>query len=257
MVDHSQMKLGRKHVKTDSRTLKLGKYLKDGLPAAPSAKDWTKGVQDWGMMLNNVHGDCTIAAAAHAIQVWSANTKGEITLPDAMILGYYEKWDGYKPSDPSTDGGGVELDVLNSWQKTAFDGHKLIAYADPVFSNLEEIRQSIALFGGVYIGLALPNTAKTQAVWDVVANGGDDAKPGSWGGHAVFVPKYDAHTFTCITWGELKPMTVAFWKEYVDESHALLSHDWLEVKGSPGGFDLGQLKTDLEGIPKKPAAGKA
>jgi hypothetical protein len=52
-------------------------------------------------------------------------------------------------------------------------------------------------------------------------------------------------------------MTVAFWKEYVDESHALLSHDWLEVKGSPGGFDLGQLKTDLEGIPKKPAAGKA
>jgi hypothetical protein len=180
LVDHSQMKLGRKHVKTDSRTLKLGKYLKDGLPAAPSAKDWTKGVQDWGMMLNNVHGDCTIAAAAHAIQVWSANTKGEITLPDAMILGYYEKWDGYKPSDPSTDGGGVELDVLNSWQKTAFDGHKLIAYADPVFSNLEEIRQSIALFGGVYIGLALPNTAKTQAVWDVVANGGDDAKPGSW-----------------------------------------------------------------------------
>jgi len=251
------MKLGRKHVKTDPRTLKLGKYLKDALPGAPSAKDWTKGVPDWGMMLNNVHGDCTIAAAAHAIQVWSANTKGEITLPDALILHYYEKWDGYKPSDPNTDGGGVELDVLTNWQKSAFDGHKLIAYADPVFSNLDEIRQSIALFGGVYIGLALPNTAKTQAVWDVVPNGGDDAKPGSWGGHAVFVPKYDAHTFTCITWGELKPMTVAFWKEYVDEAHALLSHDWLESKGSPAGFDLSQLKADLEGIPQKPAAGKA
>ncbi|WP_263353939.1 hypothetical protein [Acidicapsa acidisoli] len=248
IVDHSKMKLGRRHVKKDSRTLRLGKYLKDGLAAPPEAKDWTKGIASWGMMLNDVHGDCTIAAAAHAVQVWSANTKGEkdeVTLPDSVVLSYFEKWDGYKPSDPNTDAGGVELDVLNNWQKASFEQHKLIAYADAAYANLEEIRQAITLFGGVYIGLALPMTAKTQAVWDVVPNGGDDAKPGSWGGHAVFVPKYDAHSFTCITWGALKQMTVAFWKEYVDEAHALLSHDWLEQKGAPSGFDLDELKADL------------
>jgi len=245
VVDHSNMKLGRRVVKRDSRTLKLGKYLKNELPAAPVATDWTKGVSNWGMMLNDQHGDCTIAAAAHAVQVWSAHTGGEITLPDAMILQYFEKWDGYNPSDPNTDAGGVELNVLNQWQKSAFDTHKLIAFADPVFSNLEEIRQTIKLFGGVYIGVALPNTARKQAVWDVVPNGGDDAKPGSWGGHAVFVPAYDATSFTCVTWGALKQMTVAFWNEYVDEAHALLSHDWLVAKGSPAGFDLKQLKADL------------
>lgn len=257
MVDHSQMKLGRKHVKTDSRTLKLGKYLKDNLPAPPAAKDWTKSIEDWGMMLNHIHGDCTIAAAAHAIQVWSVNTKGEkgeIKLADERILHYYEKWDGFNPSDPKTDAGGVELDVLNSWQKSDFDNHQLIAYADPEFNNLEEIRQSITLFGGVYIGLSLPKTAVKQEVWDVVPNGGGDAKPGSWGGHAVFVPKYDEHTFTCITWGKLKSMTNAFWKEYVDEAHALLSRDWLEERGSPSGFHLSELKADLAAIPKKPAA---
>src|SRR5271163_1673498 len=111
VVDHSEMKLGRGNVKTDTRTLRLSKYLKDGLPAAPAAKDWTKGITNWGMMLNDIHSDCTIAAAAHAVQVWSAHTKGEITLPDSLILRYYEKWDGYKPGVVKTDGGGIELNV--------------------------------------------------------------------------------------------------------------------------------------------------
>jgi hypothetical protein len=245
MVDHSPMRLGRKAIRTDTRTLQLAKYITATLPPAPPEKDWTKGIQNWGMMLNDKHGDCTIAAAAHAVQVWSANTKGEITVPDSVILSYYELWDGYTPSDPNTDEGGVELNVLTRWTKETFNNHKLIAYADPAYTNLESIRQAINLFGGVYIGIALPITAQKQTVWDVVENGGADAKPSSWGGHAVFVPKYDATSFTCITWGGLKTMTVPFWQQYVDEAHALLSHDWLQTKGSPSGFKLTELKSDL------------
>jgi len=169
-------------------------------------------------------------------------------VPDPVILSYYEKWDGFKASDPSTDKGGAELHVLKQWQKSSFAGHKLLAFTNAAFSELSEIRHAIALFGGVYAGFNLPLTAKTQAVWDVVPNGGDDAKPGSWGGHAVFVPKYDQHSFTCITWGALKPMTLAFWKTYVEEAHALLSPDWLAAKGSPAGLDLEQLKKDLAAI---------
>ena len=245
VIDHTPMRLGRRAVKTDSRTLKLGKYLKNGLPPAPAAVDWTNGITDWGMMLNDQRGDCTIAAAAHALQVWSAHTTGEITVPDETILSYYEKWDGYKPGDDGTDGGGIELDVLTKWQKSDFDQHKLVAFADPLYTNLEQIRQAIYLFGGVYIGIALPVSAQKQDIWDVVPNGGDDAKPGGWGGHAVFVPKYDATTFTCITWGALKTMTVAFWLEYVDEAHALLGHNWLSHKGSPSGFAMAELQVDL------------
>ncbi|WP_263356910.1 hypothetical protein [Acidicapsa ligni] len=245
MADHTNMKLGRKSIRTDSRTLQLGKYIGAGLPAAPAAADWTKGIQKWGMMLNDKLGDCTIASVAHAVQVWSANTAGEITVPDAQVLEYFEQWDGYKPSDPSTDAGGVELNVLTRWRKGAFDTHKLIAFADVAITNLEEVRQAIHLFGGVYIGVGLPITAQTQDVWDVVKDGGAHAKAGSWGGHAVFVPKYDAHGFTCITWGATKTMTNAFWEKYVDEAHALLSHDWLARKGAPSGFKLDELKADL------------
>ena len=245
MVDHSNMRLGRKAIKTDSRTLRLANYISATLPPAPQAVDWTKGVQDWGMMLNDKLGCCTIAAVAHAIQTWSMNTSSEITIPDKYVLQYYEKWDGYSPKDSSTDHGGVELDVLTNWQKTAFDKHKLAAFADAVVSNVDHIRQAIQLFGGVYIGVSLPITAQKQDIWDVVPNGGPDAKTGSWGGHAVFVPKYDKDTFTCITWGKLQPMTLNFWNTYVDEVHVLLSPDWIAAKGSPSGFKLTDLQADL------------
>lgn len=248
MINHSAMKLGRKAIKTDSRTLRVRAYLSAGLPPAPPAVDWTKGITDWGMMLNDRLGCCTIAGVAHAIQVWTANESKEVTVTDKQVLSYYEKWDGYNPKDPSTDQGGIELDVLNDWQKNDFAKHKLIAFADPLYTNLEEIRHSIAFFGGVYIGVSLPATAQNQQVWDVVADGGPNAAPGSWGGHCVFVPKYDQDSFTCITWGAPKTMTVAFWNKYVDEAHALLSKDWISTKGAPSGFNLTQLQADLNQI---------
>jgi hypothetical protein len=248
MTDHSMMKLGRKAIKTDSRTLALGRYLKPSLPAPPPAKDWTKGITQWGAMLNDTLGDCTIAGVAHAIQIWTANTGSTKTTPDSVIESYYEKWDGYVPGKPSTDNGGIELDVLNDWQKQGFNGNALMAFADPKTASLAEVRQSIALFGGVYIGLSLPLTAQTQEVWDVVPKAGAKAKPNSWGGHCVFVPKYDEKGFTCITWGQLKTMTLAFWNKYCDEAHTLLGKDWLSAKGSPNGFDEAQLQADLKSI---------
>jgi hypothetical protein len=251
------MKLGRKAIKTDSRTLRLASYLTPTLPPPPTACDWTRGRTDWGMMLNGPDpaepaypeglGDCTIAGCAHAVQVWSANTTGEVTVPDSSILHYYEKWDGYKPQEPDTDQGGIELDVLNDWKKHKFANNALLAFADANAKNLTEIRQSIALFGGVYIGLSLPLTAQHQAVWDLVSPTGD-GEPNSWGGHCVFVPKYDENGFTCVTWGGLKTMTAAFWNAYCDEAHTLLGADWLTAKGSPSGFDQEQLLADLQAI---------
>ena len=248
MADHSSMRLGRKAIKTDSRTLALGDYLTPALPPPPPAADWTKGIASWGMMLNDKLGCCTIAGAAHAVQVWSANAGKMRTLPDATVKKYYEKWDGYVPGKPNTDSGGIELDVLNDWQKHGLAGNQLFAFADPKPANLTQIRQSIALFGGVYIGLALPLTAQTQQVWDVAPKGGAKAKPGSWGGHCVFVPKYDKTGFTCITWGGLKTMTLAFWKKYCDEAHTLFGKNWLTDKGSPAGFNQAQLEADLKAI---------
>jgi hypothetical protein len=242
------MKFGRKAVKTDSRTLRLTRYLDATvLLAPPPTVDWSAKVSSWGVMLNDALGCCTIAGCGHAIQTWSANSYQQITLPDSAILAAYEQWDGYDPADPSTDQGGIELDVLTDWKKSGLSGHNLLAFADPAVGNLQEVRQAINLFGGVYIGMEVPNFVMQdldpRKTWDVVA---DDQ--GIDGGHCVFVVAYDADTFSFVSWGQVYKMTTAFWAKYVDEAHALLSPDWINAKGSPNGFNLQQLQTDLAAI---------
>ena len=242
-------KLGRRAIKTDSRTLKMANYTAAGLPEPPASAGWDKGVTDFGMMKNDELGDCTIAGCAHGEQIWTVNAYPHMsTISDADVLKYYMKWCGYDPSDPSTDQGGIELDVLKNWRKEGFAGRHILGFADPNVRNLKEVRQSIAWFGGVYIGVNLPATAQDQDVWDVVSNGGHNAQPGTWGGHCVYVCAYDKDGFECITWGKLKRMTTAFWNNYVDEAHTILGCGWINNKKSPSGFDMEQLQSDLKAI---------
>lgn len=254
-IDHSRMKLGKKVPRIDSRTLRLARYLK-GLPPPPLAQDWTKGITDWGMMLNDDLGDCTEAAKGHAVQVWTANLGTKVTVKDSDVLAAYETECGYVDGDPSTDNGGVEIDVLNAWRKNGFAGHKLLAYADTDPKNIFHTKQAITLFGGLYIGLNLPLTAQSQTVWELLKGKSwfrrlfrlsDSSDPGSWGGHAVFVPAYNTTGPICITWGKLKQMTWAFWLTYCDESHALLSQEWVDANVTTG-FDLATLQSDLSAI---------
>lgn len=240
------MRLGKQAFRFDTRTFKMKDYLTKTYTPPPYVS-YTYGVKNWGMMLNDTLGDCTIAACAHAVQVW---TRDQVTPPDSLVLSTYEQWCGYNPNDPSTDQGGVELDVLNDWRKLTFGGHVLRGYVDPQPQNLGHIMHSIAEFGGVYIGLQLPNSAMDQnskgQVWDVVPN--DD---GIAGGHAVFCPAYHTldpfvnkrTTINCITWGGVQKMTVDFWDKYCDESHTLLGAAW-----QPAGFNLKQFETDLSGL---------
>jgi hypothetical protein len=248
LPDHSGMKLGRNSDRTDPRTLAIGKYLATSAPPPPPACDWTAGITGWGMMMNDQVNNCTIVAAAHAIKVWTANNGGVLAVRDTEIAAAYQKWGGYVLNDPVTDTGGIELQVLNSWRHEGLGGHQLLAFAAADRFNLTEIRHCIALFGGVYVGFALPLASRFQDVWDVVPEGGPNTVRGSWGGHCVFVPKYDQDTFTCITWGQLKTVTLPFWEAYCDEAHALLGHDWLNAKPMPSHFNHNQLLADLAGI---------
>ena len=258
-VDHSKMRLGKHIPRLDSRTLRLAKYMKD-LPPPPDAVDYTKGITSWGMMLNDELGDCTCAGIGHALQVVTLCNGAEVTLPDSDILKAYEDVGGYRPGDPSSDNGAVEIDVLNYCRTNGIGGRKILAYADPDPQNVTHCKQAVTLFGGLYIGLALPLTAQTQTLWDVAKTSifgkikrmfgaSDPTQPNSWGGHAVFVPGYNHIGPVCITWGELKQMTWAFWFKYCDEAHAILFPEWIGANNlSASGFDLITLQSDLEAV---------
>lgn len=249
MIPVHNLKLGRKAIKTDSRTLRLAKYFTAALPPPPPSRDWSHGITSFGELMNDTLGDCTIAAVGHAIQVFTANASTEAYITDAEALQYYEKWDGYNPADPSTDQGGVCLDVLTNFRQQGFAGHKLLAFAAALPANAQHVQQAINLFGGVYIGLGLPTSAQNQVgkVWEVVPDDGTgNTTPGSWGGHCIFVCAYDTTGLTAITWGALQKMTWNFWNKYVDEAYALVSPDFIAAAGNaPNGFDLATLESDI------------
>jgi hypothetical protein len=248
-IDQSANKLGKRPARHDTRTLQMANYLE--LPVIPAARDWTtKAAANWGMMLNDTLGDCTCAATGHLTQAWTSNagTK-EITFPDQAILKAYEAVGGYQPGKPETDRGAVELDVLRYWRKTGIGGTTIDAFVALEPKNHLHVQAAVELFGGSYIGVALPVSAQRQAVWSVPPGGptGTGA-PGSWGGHAVVIEAYDQHGLTCITWGQKKKMTWGFWDAYCDEAYALLSELWAGKKPAPSGFNLAALQADLKAV---------
>jgi hypothetical protein len=243
MVDLKSVRLGKKEKRVDRRTLKLANYL-SSLPPVPTSVDYSGKVSSWPVYLNDSLGDCTIAAAGHMIEQWTANSGAQATPQDSDILSAYEAITGYTPGNPSTDSGAVELDVLNYWRNTGIAGHKIGAFTEVPPKMTDHVKAAAYLFGGLYIGIQLPVSAQTQGVWDVVS--GPDSEPGSWGGHAVEICSLDANALTCITWGQKRRMTWAFWNAYVDEAYAIISQDFMEGNGeTPDGFDLEMLTSDL------------
>jgi|GEM_PF-452422 len=243
--------MGKKPVRHDPRTLMLRRYLPTSLPPPPVSVDWTKAATPrWGMMKNDELGDCTGAAVGHAEQDWTANNGSEFTVTDADVVAFYSGSTGYNPADPSTDQGGVELDVLNYWRKTGMAGRKIRAFVALEPKDRTHVQQSVFLFGGCYIGLALPAFAENQGTTWTIPAGGDEGslEPGSWGGHAVWVLGYDQNWVYFISWGEVYKMSWAFWNAYCDESYACLSDDWCSSGEAPSKFDLATLEADLNQV---------
>lgn len=246
-TDHSNMKLGKLGPVDDPNTLQLSNYLNlNTLPAAPVQCVYGGDVSTWGMMDNNKICNCTCAAAGHLIMEWTATNGDMVTPTDQDIINAYAAITGYDPATGANDVGSGVKEVLDYWRKTGIAEHKILGYAALEPQNHQHIMQSVYLFGGCYVGLSLPTTAKTQLIWDVPPTGiQDDGAKGSWGGHVVPVIGYDANGLTIVTWGAIKTMTWAFWNAYSDESYAIISMDFTTTKTAPNGFDLASLEQDL------------
>jgi hypothetical protein len=251
-IDPSKLKLGKSAARHDPRALLLASYVTPTLPTPPASFDLTTKVHAWGMMDNDQLGDCTCAAAGHLIMEWTANAgKKMVTPTDKQIVAAYSAVTGYNPATGANDNGAVEIDVLNYWRQTGIAGHKIGAYMSLEPANHTHVMDSVFIFGGCYIGVQLPTSAKAQTQnhqpWSVPPGGPTgDGQPGSWGGHAIPVVAYDARGVTVVTWGALQTMTWSFWETYCEEAYAILSTDYLSGKKvTPQGFNLKQLQADL------------
>ena len=239
----TKFKLGKSAKKVDSRTLQFAKYVKGININVPATIDYTVGIIDWKMMLNNSIGDCTCAAIGHLIEAW---TKAGKIVPDNLILAFYSAISGYDPVTGNNDNGAAILDVLNKWQKDGLDDDKIGAYAEININDLNEVKTALYLFNGIDIGIQCPDSAQTQfengQVWTVV--------PGAQveGGHSIILVGFDGQNWLAVTWGALVKIDPAFLTTYMDEAYVTIDNDYLTGGKTLEGFDINSLIADLKAI---------
>ena len=113
----------------------------------------------------------------------------------------------------------MESKVLKTWMSSGLWANKIVGYAPVNVHSLDSLKQAIAYFGGVYVGIQVPSNAQDQfragLPWTLV--------PG-WqhqqieGGHAVPLLGYDDQYLYAITWGAVQPMAWDWWSTYSDEA---------------------------------------
>lgn len=257
-VNHSTMRLGKGSARRDARNFKLASYTTPAdLPTPPKSCDWSRAVVSAGvpfeMYHNDAVGNCTLAAAAHMVQVWTANASTDLVLTDKDVLDAYTLITGYDPARPETDNGAVLLDVLKYWRLNGIGGHKIGAFVEINPRDHDEVRLASFLFGGVYAGFQLPKSCQHQDVWDYDPGAAGSAS-GSWGGHCINITGLNRNLLfwdrpRCITWGATKDMTWNFVDRYADEAYAIVSEDWIRNnQKSPSGFDMMALMSDLQRV---------
>lgn len=245
-------KLGRRPARHDVRTAHFIDFLhRPKLPRIPLSKDWDASLpEELGMFANDKYGDCGFASMAHAVQTWTATPGPSKTLTDDEVLAAYSACTGFRIDDPSSDGGVVMLDALKFWRKTGIASRKIGAFLKVDHSNLGHCRAGIALFGGLYVGANLPTLAQDPGPW--IGSKGrliGGLSPGSWGGHCMWCPSYDAKSFEFVTWGKRQTSDVQWWLNYVDEAYVCVSQDWVDEKRpAPSGFDLKKLQEFLRAL---------
>ncbi len=218
----------------------LATYALGKLPAPPASVDYGLHVANWGMLANDVYGDCTMAGAAHLLRAWDSEVAEDDPVPTAQ-----EVVDEYFTLTDGQDSGLNEHDVLSTWRSIGLWGDRIAGYAPVETSDLTALHQAIAFYGGAYLGVALPKSAQTQFAhgeeWTVV--------PGSpiEGGHCIVAVGYDAHSVRVVTWGAEVSVSYPWLAAYLDEAWCVLSHQFLEAGHGPT-LDLASLQEDLDAV---------
>jgi hypothetical protein len=194
---------------------------------------------------NDKFGDCVIAGAANLIAATDTEvheSSPAIPTADQAISQYKEITGCVQPGDDH-DSGCVEADVLALWHRSGlFGGTKIAGYAPVEPSNLIAVHQTVAFYGGAYIGVQLPESAQQQFAagepWTVV--------PGSpiVGGHCVLIVGYTPTEALVYTWQKVIEVSYPWLASFMDECWATIQPAFVEAGGGPV-LNLAALQADL------------
>lgn len=243
-------KLGRQPAQYRTNTPRLASYMLGAIPAVPSVDYTTALTIPWGMLMNDVMGNCTIAAVGHLSLGFSLTEQDPRLqmMSDQEAQVFYEIIGKYVLDDPMTDNGCLITDVLDYWKSP---GIRINTIKNQIFGytylsprNIPLMRYALRHFGGLYIGIMLPQSAEdNMKYWDVGGN------TNILGGHCITLQGVDDNNdFYGITWGERVRISPAFLATYCDEMYCVRNDHFKNVDG----LNTNQLNADLAFIHKQP-----
>jgi len=250
-----QVAYGKLPKRPDPRTLSLPALLAGEVTSDTNAANERYVQKPWGVLDNDKLKDCAIAAAGHAEMLWAA-IHG-LPRPDPtldQILDAYAKITGYQAGDESTDKGADLLSVLKYWQKTGIAGQQIGAFAEILPRDIQTLKWAIASLDLAYVGLQLPVAWKTPAADHDRPRFTPRRKwsdPATWRnplcGHCVIYTGYTGNeSFTCVSWGEVITVPMAFHQAYCDEAYAIIAPEQVHgLTEAPGPLDTAELKRTL------------
>jgi len=238
-------KLGKDRRVDDPRNLKVGAYInrarmRDPLPISCS---WSVGVDAWGMFLNDELKCCLIAAAGHAIQTWSAHAGAPMRLSNDDVQEAYRAISGYDGTE-ETDVGSTMNQLLKRWRTYGIGGVEILAWVEVDPRDHFQVAATIDLCGGVLCGFQLPRSIERETIWRETWD-----RPGSLGGHAIWIPDRSFFTRDGPSWQRKRQLTLEFFDRYCDECYGLVSELWLgRDLVAPNGLRLDQLLRDVKRV---------
>ncbi len=249
------LRFGKLPARHDERTLRLESYLTPALPPAPPAYDVLDRVYRalnkrgplrlFPMDGNDEFGDCTIAAAAHAVTVFRGLVGERHVLRREAVIDLYFRLTG------GADTGLPALEVLKFWRSHGLADDRILAFARIDPRRHADVKQAMRLFGGIYLGFVVPEACVDQFERRQRWTPG----PSTGSGHAVFAVEYDASSLTVLTWGRTQAAGWDWWDACVDEAYAILPAQ-AKSPGFAPGFDFEQLRKDLDIVGTTNLAGR-
>lgn len=227
--------------KLDMGTLR--DYMKGVLPTPPKSFDYGPLVKNYPMADNDRLGCCTVSGVVHLLQVAYAEIGEIFTYPgDADVQSTYFGLTGGK------DTGCVETQVLKTWQTAGLFDTKIAAYCPVNPKDDAEMAAACFLFGGVYLGVEMPESAESQfenhEPWHLTIPRGRPV-----GGHCVVATGVNRAGIDLITWGAETTMTWDWWEHYGSEAYVVVPEVFVEIDHGPiVKLDITALEADLKDL---------
>jgi hypothetical protein len=241
-------RLGRRPPK-NSPAIRFSNILKEVIPSHPSSLDYLSMLSNWRMLGNDTYSDCLACWWANTRRLVTATLSKEYYPTLDQVLAFYKTQNkNFDPNDPGGPGDqGMEYQTaLEYLNKTGGpDGVKVVAFAKVDYTNLEEMKAAIAIFGSIALGINVQDANMSEfdsgQPWDYISG----SKIG--GGHAVPAGGYLGQSLNdvrFITWAEETGFTDNFWKHLVEEAWVVVWPEHLGTKEFQQGIDLNALAAD-------------